>query len=197
MRFSFLSAIFFGRKQPAMAPSVATASDVAANRGSAFLRLAATHGFMAPREASVGAFVAWLQELGEAGDWEQHELLGEYETICDLTGVEPMPGKWFGKALERHGCTRREAKLWVDGKRYRPIMVSVPAVATKPADVVPTEATHGQTNVVPLGNKRPQTRAVNQKVSRSGSQAKARRLSGGGKARAYRADIAEAVACNL
>ena len=167
-------------------------------RAIAFLRCLSRYPHLAPKDASAGAFVHWLAEHGQAGDWEQSELRDEYEHICDLSQLHPMAAKYWGRALEAHGCQRWQTTVYVDGVRCRPLMVRVPWRPTAPAAV----ATDSQgkalaaNNVIPLGSKRPHSRALQTQISRSGARVKAvhrttdRRGEGG-----YRADIAEAVAC--
>ena len=164
-----------------LSPRVPTSAD-------AFLRCLARMPRLAPREASVGAFVAWLQELGEAGDWEQAELVEQYKSICELTHATVMPAKWFGKALEGHGCHRWQADVWIDGERWRPMMCHVPHVASKFA----TNATF------PIRNSAAQTEGKAGKCARSGSRvhriepaSKSDRFGQGGR---HRADIVSAVA---
>ena len=165
-------------------------------RAVAFLRCLSRYPHLAPKDASAGAFVHWLAEHGQAGDWEQSELRDEYEHICDLSQLHPMAAKYWGRALEAHGCQRWQTTVYVDGVRCRPLMVRVPWRPTAPADV----ATDSQgkalaaNTVIPLGSKRPHSRALQAQISRSGTRIKSRRQGTGGKG-AFRADIAEAVAC--
>lgn len=79
-----------------------------------------------PREASVWAFVTWMQELGEHKGREQALLYEDYKSICRKTGVERMPWKWFGEAVEGLGCRRWKEEMERDGERARPIFVRIP-----------------------------------------------------------------------
>ena len=112
---------------PAMPPDAMSGKD----RVTAFTRLRQQWPHMAPQDATIGAFLAWLRELGEAGSWEQAELRDEYEHICWLTGEPPMSKRWFGKALEGHGCHRWQAYMVIDGQRRRPMFVYVPEQTTE------------------------------------------------------------------
>lgn len=164
---------------------VATLSPRVPTSAEAFLRCLARVPHLAPREATVGAFVAWLQELGEAGDWEQAELVEQYKSICELTHATVMPAKWFGKALEGHGCHRWQADVWIDGERWRPMMCHVPHVASKSA----TNATF------PIKHSAVEKREVLAKSARSGSRV----LNSSGipmssQGHRHRADIVSAVA---
>ena len=116
---------------PCPPANAATNATGGSRRHEHFLSCLATVPSLAPRDASVRAFLTWLQDLDEAGDWEQSELLQDYESICDLTNVEAMPGKWFGRALEANGCRRWQAELVKDGRRWRPYMVRIPETLSK------------------------------------------------------------------
>ena len=186
--FERLTALLGFRKPPPM-PLVAASLSIVPPRvptsTEAFLRCLARVPHLAPREATVGAFVAWLQELGEAGDWEQAELVEQYKSICELTHVTVMPAKWFGKALECHGCHRWQADVWIDGERWRPMMVHVPHVASKSA----TDATS------PIRNSATQIEGKRVQCARSGSRVASRYgKSHIGENRTHRADIVSAVA---
>ena len=176
---------------PLPAPAIATASptvpDASRIATSECLRFrAAMKRFphLAPKDASVGAFVRWFIELGEAGDYEQAELREYYEQICAMTNVSPMRPRYWGRALEAHGCRRWQTSLLVDGQRCRPVMVRVPWEPVPPPDVAIDAQGRALTanNVIPFGNKRHSNARGSQKRSRSGTKA-------------HRADIAEAVAC--
>lgn len=121
--------LFGWRPKPSVPAVLAAVPPKPPTSAEAFRRCLAQVPNLAPREASMGAFVAWLRVHGEHGDWEQSELLEQYEIICELTRVEAMPAKWFGKALEKQGCRRWQASLVVDGERWRPMMVHVPAAS--------------------------------------------------------------------
>lgn len=142
---------------------------------------------LAPREASVRAFLEWLQELEEAGvEWEQSELLRDYQAICDMAHLtQVMPGKWFWRALEANGCTRRQAELTVDGRRWRPYMVTIPKTLSK----------FGTNATFPNGKKAVETRVVSAKSSRSGLRVvNSSGIPMGAKGPRHRADIGLAVA---
>lgn len=157
----------------------------------AFLRCLALMPHLAPREASVGAFVAWLQELGETGEHYQADLLANYEGILDLVhsrvGVEQMPAKWFGRALETHGCRRWKAEEECDGHRWRPMKVWVPHTAA-------SRGTGGAT--FPHGHNRHPSGPNRGRNSRTGSRNNGKRdhLTVVAKGARHRADIVEAVA---
>ena len=202
-------AAIFGRKHDPP-PSGAVAMPIAAphmptgaheNPGTAFLRLAQSRAYMAPRDASVTAFLAWLRELGEAGTWVQEELYQEYRHICHLSGTDgaQMPAKWFGKALEDHGCRRWKAELLREGHRWRPMMVTIPDeapaglahVATKAAAM--PHASPMQANVYPLRSIGREDFALG-KQSRGQPGIASLPKNGWQRKGAYRADIVEAVA---
>ena len=79
---------------PAHMPNVQDVQDDVPDRAT-FSRLCARYSHLVPREQSVGAFVLWLQELHETGHWSLHDLYDDYLVVCELTGVEAIPEKWF------------------------------------------------------------------------------------------------------
>ncbi len=95
-----------------------------------FRQLCAKYSRLAPRDASVGAFLVWLQEIEECWySWEQRELFDYYDTQCRLTRAEPMPWRFFGAALDAHGCHRwRQECVAEDGRRRRVMFVRIPEV---------------------------------------------------------------------
>jgi len=139
---------------------------------------------LAPKDATVGAFVRWFIEIGASGDYEQAELFEHYEHICRMTNVTPMRPRYWGRALEAHGCRRWEASMVIDGQRCRPVMVRVPWEPVPPPDIAIDARGRVLTadNVIPFGSKQRANARKRQKQSRSGSKA-------------HRADIGEAVAC--
>lgn len=139
-------AAFFGKTSPpppALAPPVYAGPDPVEE----FLGLCEDYAHLAPRDTSLAAFLDWLRasEDTDDRDWEQSELAEAYEEICCLAEVEAMPGRFFGRGLLAHGCTRWQANLKRNGKRWRPYIVHIPdqapvlAPAGKPAaQVEPT-----------------------------------------------------------
>lgn len=105
-----------------------TRPDTDGHEPNTFRRLCAQYSHLAPRDASVGAFLVWLQDLGECWySWEQRELYESYDVQCRLTGAEPMPWRFFGRALDGHGCHRwRQECVDDDGRRRRPMFVRIP-----------------------------------------------------------------------
>lgn len=95
-----------------------------------FLACVKRYDYMAPRDASICAFIAWKQERGEAGRRLQSELCEEYQAICDYAGTAPMPGKWFGKAMLVHGASRCQEECGTMAKRRRYYAVYIPRIAT-------------------------------------------------------------------
>ena len=188
---------FTGPKQQAPPPVATVAPRVPVNRPQKAISAASGHQHflgclasvpsLAPRDASVRAFLVWLQDLGEADDpWEQSELLSDYESICDLTGVEAMPAKWFGRALEANGCHRWQAELTKDGRRWRPYFVQIPPVL---ADAKPA--------VIPSGKVKDFRGPKQRKSARSGTSkrfASNPQILGQRKGERYAAGISNAVA---
>lgn len=120
----FLTSFLFGPKREP--PLVPIASVRVPNQHEHFLHCLARAPDLRPREASLWAFVTWMQELGEDGGREQAVLYEDYRVMCRKTGVERMPWKWFGKAMEARGCRRWKADLNRDGDRARPWWLWIP-----------------------------------------------------------------------
>jgi hypothetical protein len=97
--------------------------------GSAASRAIQKNRSLAPLDASAAAFVVWMRKHGFAGDWLQDDLYHEYESICFVADLDPMPLRVFGNALHEAGCRKWQAALKLDGKRHRPMMIHIPAVA--------------------------------------------------------------------
>lgn len=147
-----------------------------------FHRCLARFPHLAPRDRSVGAFVAWMQELGEAGQHDYAELVEYYATICELTGAAQMPPKWLWRGLEQHGCHRWQELRFLDGHRWRPYVVWIPTVASD----------RGNGVVIPNGK----VEAIRALKRAAGSRSGASRFAGNrqGKGGRYSADIPAAVA---
>lgn len=157
------------------APEIATGGK---ERFAAFHQCLQRFRHLAPRDASVGAFVAWLQELQAAGQWDYADLLEQYRSVCEMTGAAEMPGKWFWRGLQANGCHRWLDERSVDGRRYRPYVVFVPLAAND----------YATSDKFPLSNLDAR-RAL--KVRASARAGTPQRRSARG---AYRADIGMAVA---
>ena len=193
----FLTAIFGKRSEPppqvaaSLAPVLAPVPVSAPGKATGgesqfqcFHRCLKLFPHLAPRDASVGAFVAWLQELGCAGEWDYPDLLENYFSICEMTGAATMPGKWFWRGMESHSCHRWRADRDLDGYRWRPWIIYVPLVASDrvTGDVIP----NGKISAL-----RAQKQALR---ARSGTQRIARQSWQGREGFKHSADISSAVA---
>lgn len=107
-------------KSPARAPSVPTGGH------ERFLARVAKQPKLAPREATVRGFLEWYIDDVGSDDCELADLYEDYRTICELTNVERLPFKWFGKALDGFGCVREKVDYIVGNERIRPFMVRFP-----------------------------------------------------------------------
>lgn len=140
----FLTAFFGPKRDPAPVPGSLQpmpAADATSVTGGItlreqrhrYLQCLGHFGHLAPRQASVAAFVTSLQDYGWSGEWDYQKLLREYDIVCKGTGAIRMPAKWFWKGLEGQGCHRWRAEREKDGNyenRHRPYVVWVPRVAS-------------------------------------------------------------------
>ncbi len=151
-----------------VAPRMPVSRPQKATRGNAhFASCLSRYPHLAPRDASVKAFVVWMQEQGEHGEHEQCWLQEYYLCACQMTGVEKMPGKWFGKALLANGCRRRQKETVRGGERYRPYVVEIPPLGQSFAN--------DDSNVVPIGNRKRQKPPIVAASARSGTSAHRRK----------------------
>jgi len=105
---------------------------------------------LSPKDASVAAFVVWLQALDMTGDWVQEDLYDEYEWINTLSERDPIALKSFGRELVKAGCRKWQADLRrQDKSRYRPWIITIPDIATV-AVALPAIETETFANVRPL-----------------------------------------------
>lgn len=127
-----LFSAWFGKQIPAEPVSAPLTGEVAPKRPyrrvNEFLALIEQHDEMDPRLATSRAYLQLMIDEGQAGDWEQNVLFGDYEALCLQAQVATMPLRKFWGAIHPLGCRRRQEDTIRKGKRIRPYIVRIPKV---------------------------------------------------------------------
>src|SRR5690554_2718929 len=85
-----------------------------------------------PKDGTVSAFVEWMQELGEAREFDLFDAYEFYESTCAILGHRQMTRhKHFKDAMRQAGCEVRRGDEVVAGNRRRALKVRIPAATAK------------------------------------------------------------------